>query len=147
VIATGSASEWQHIFRGASFRDGGGGPDDPGGPRSSDQKSFIDRGVPAVQIFNPTHTRTTHRRATTADKGRWRGLVKVATFVKEGIVYLGSASSRSRHDRAMKGVGGVPSVTGIRGGAPAAGPPPAGAGQGPARELRTMPDFAFAGPA
>ena len=55
VLATGSASEWQHIFRGAGFVTGVEGRMIPDALESSDQKSFIDRGVPAVQIFTDPH--------------------------------------------------------------------------------------------
>ena len=88
VIATGSASEWQHIFRGAGFVTGVEGRMIPDALESSDQKSFIDKGVPAVQIFTDPHA-DYHRPGDTADKIDGPGLVKVATFVKEGIVYLG----------------------------------------------------------
>ena len=88
VIATGTASEWQHIFRGAGFVTGVEGRMIPDALESSDQKSFIDRGVPAVQIFTDPHA-DYHRPGDTADKIDGPGLVKVATFVKEGIVYLG----------------------------------------------------------
>ena len=88
VIATGTASEWQHIFRGAGFVTGVEGRMIPDALESSDQKSFIDKGVPAVQIFTDPHA-DYHRPGDTADKIDGPGLVKVATFVKEGIVYLG----------------------------------------------------------
>jgi hypothetical protein len=146
VIATGSASEWQHIFRGAGFVTGVEGRMIPEALESSDQKSFIDRGVPAVQIFTDPHP-DYHRPGDTADKVDGAGLVKVATFVKEGIVYLGEREQPLTNTIAsMKGVGGVPSVTASVGGAPAAGPPQAGAGQGRRVSFGTMPDFAFAGP-
>ena len=88
VLATGSASEWPHIFRGAGFVTGVDGRMIPDGLDSSDQKSFIDKGVPAVQIFTEPHT-DYHRPGDSADKIDGAGLVKVATYVKEGIAYLG----------------------------------------------------------
>ena len=103
VIATGSASEWQHIFRGAGFVTGVEGRMIPDALESSDQKSFIDKGVPAVQIFTDPHA-DYHRPGDTADKIDGPGLVKVATFVKEGIVYLGERERAAHeHDRVDEG--------------------------------------------
>jgi hypothetical protein len=144
VIATGSASEWQHIFRGAGFVTGVEGRMIPDALESSDQRSFIDKGVPAVQIFTDPHP-DYHRPGDTADKIDGPGLVKVATFVKEGIVYLGEREQPLTNTIAsMKGAGGA-TPAGAPAGAPAAGGPP-GAGQGRRVSFGTMPDFAFAGP-
>jgi aminopeptidase N len=123
VIATGSASEWPHIFRGAGFVTGVEGRMIPDALESSDQKSFIDRGVPAVQIFTEPHA-DYHRPGDTADKVDGPGLVKVATFVKEGIVYLGEREQPLTNTIAsMKGVaptapGGGASPSGAAAGAP-----------------------------
>jgi hypothetical protein len=150
VIATGSASEWQHIFRGAGFVTGVEGRMIPDALESSDQKSFIDKGVPAVQIFTDPHA-DYHRPGDTADKIDGPGLVKVATFVKEGIVYLGEREQPLTNTIAsMKGVS--PTAAAAAGASPsggaAVGPAgaPAGAGQGRRVSFGTMPDFAFAGP-
>ncbi len=144
ILATGSASEWQHIFRGAGFVTGVEGRMIPEGLESSDQKSFIDKGVPAVQVFTDPHP-DYHRPGDTADKVDGPGLVKVATFVKEGIVYLGEREQPLTNTIAsMKGASPA--------GAPAATPPAAASGaSGPPAQGRrvsfgTMPDFAFAGP-
>ncbi|HSD29565.1 MAG TPA: M20/M25/M40 family metallo-hydrolase, partial [Vicinamibacteria bacterium] len=142
VIATGSASEWQHIFRGAGFVTGVEGRMIPDALESSDQKSFIDKGVPAVQVFTDPHA-DYHRPGDTVDKIDGPGLVKVATFVKEGIVYLGEREQPLTNTIAsMKGAG----PTAPAPGAAAGGPPPAVAGQGRRVSFGTMPDFAFAGP-
>jgi hypothetical protein len=144
VIATGSASEWPHIFRGAGFVTGVEGRMIPEALESSDQKSFIDRGVPAVQVFTDPHA-DYHRPGDTADKIDGAGLVKIATFVKEGIVYLGEREEPLTNTIAsMKGAGG-----GLPGGVPAAAaavPAAPGGGQGRRVSFGTMPDFAFAGP-
>jgi len=142
VIATGSASEWQHIFRGAGFVTGVEGRMIPEALESSDQKSFIDKGVPAVQIFTDPHA-DYHRPGDTADKIDGPGLVKIATFVKEGIAYLGEREQPLTNTiPSMKGAG--PTAPAL--GAVAGGPPAAGAGQGRRVSFGTMPDFAFAGP-
>ena len=141
MIATGTASEWQHIFRGAGFVTGVEGRMIPDALESSDQKSFIDKGVPAVQIFTDPHA-DYHRPGDTADKIDGPGLVKVATFVKEGIVYLGEREQPLTN-----------TIASMKGASPAAAarrrPAPArrgGAGQGRRVSFGTMPDFAFAGP-
>ena len=138
VIATGSATEWQHIFRGAGFVTGVDGRMIPDALESSDQKSFIDKGVPAVQIFTDPHA-DYHRPGDTADKVDGPGLVKIATYVKEGIVYLGEREQPLTNTIAsMKGASSVPAApAAVPGAAPAAG-----------RRVSfgTMPDFAFTGP-
>jgi hypothetical protein len=140
VLATGSASEWQHIFRGAGFVTGIEGRMIPDGLESSDQKSFIDRGVPAVQVFTDPHA-DYHRPGDTADKIDGPGLVKVATFVREGIVYLGERPEPLTNTIApMKGAPPAAAAA-APSGAAAASP-----GQGRRVSFGTMPDFAFAGP-
>ena len=56
---------------------------------SSDQTSFIDAGIPAVQLFTGPHE-DYHRSTDTADKVDAAGMVKVATFLKESVAYLAS---------------------------------------------------------
>ena len=87
VIGTGTASEWQHIFRGASFVTGVESRNIPEAMQASDQMSFVRKGVPAVQIFTGANG-DYHRPGDTADKIDGPGLVKVATFVREGVTYL-----------------------------------------------------------
>jgi hypothetical protein len=87
IHATGTADEWQHIFRGVGFVTGIKSRNVAARVGGSDQDSFIDAGVPAVQIFTGAHE-DYHRPSDTADKVDDAGLVKVATFVKEALVYL-----------------------------------------------------------
>jgi hypothetical protein len=141
VLATGTASEWPHIFRGAGFVTGVEGRMIPDALESSDQKSFIDKGVPAVQIFTDPHA-DYHRPGDTPDKIDGTGLVRVATFVKEGIVYLGEREEPLTN-----------TIASTKGATPATAPPAAspaggasGVGQGRRVSFGTMPDFAFAGP-
>ncbi len=129
VIATGTASEWQHIFRGAGFVTGVEGRMIPEALESSDQKSFIDKGVPAVQIFSDPHA-DYHRPGDTAEKIDGPGLVKIATYVKEAIVYLGERAEPLTN-----------TIASTKGAAPAV--PVAGARR---VSFGTMPDFEFAGP-
>ncbi len=87
VHATATADEWQHIFRGCGFVTGVPNQIVPGGGEASDQMSFIEQGIPAVQIFTGAHG-DYHRPSDRVDKIDAAGLVKVATFVKEALAYL-----------------------------------------------------------
>jgi len=88
VLATGTASEWQHVFRGITFSTGIPTRSIAGASQSSDQQSFIDRGIPGVQLFAGAHL-DYHRPGDTADKIDVAGLVKVATVAREAVDYLG----------------------------------------------------------
>ncbi len=134
VIGTGTASEWQHIFRGASFVTGVESRNVPEAMQASDQASFVQQGVPAVQIFTGAHG-DYHRPTDTVDKVDVPGLVKVATFVREGVVYLAERAEPLTNTMA-----------------PAAAASPASAARPPAAQgarrvsFGTVPDFAFEGP-
>ncbi|MEA2079176.1 MAG: M20/M25/M40 family metallo-hydrolase, partial [Pseudomonadota bacterium] len=87
VFGTGTAREWVHIFRGAGYVTGvpiRAVADDFG---SSDQTSFIEAGVPAVQLFSGVHP-DYHRPGDSADKIDLPGLVKTARVLKETVDYL-----------------------------------------------------------
>ena len=105
----------------------------PDGLESSDQKSFIDKGVPAVQIFTDPHA-DYHRPGDSADKVDGAGLVKVATYVKEGIAYLGERPQPLTN-----------TIASMKGASPQGAVPP-GANPGRRVSFGTMPDFAFPGP-
>jgi Zn-dependent M28 family amino/carboxypeptidase len=87
VLGAGSAREWVHIFRGAGFVTGVEIETVSEELDSSDQKSFQDAGVPAVQLFSGPNL-DYHRTTDTADKIDPDGLVKVASVAKEVIEYL-----------------------------------------------------------
>ena len=140
VLGAGSATEWPHIFRGASFVTGVESVSVSGNAEASDQRTFLERGIPAVQIFTGPHT-DYHRPGDTADKVDGAGLVKVATLVREAVVYLGG-----RAEPLTVTITGAPKTP-----AGAAGGPPTAqgaAGAAPARRVTfgTVPDFAFEGP-
>jgi hypothetical protein len=87
ALGAGSAEEWVHILRGAGYVTGAlvkSVADDIG---SSDQTSFIEAGVPAVQLFSGAHA-DFHRPGDTADKIDAAGLVKTAQVLKEMTTYL-----------------------------------------------------------
>ena len=87
ALGTGSAAEWIHIFNGVGYVTGipiQPVADDFG---SSDQKSFLDAGVPAVQLFTGPNA-DYHAPGDTPDKIDAAGLVKVAVVAREAIDYL-----------------------------------------------------------
>jgi len=139
VLATGTATEWQHIFRGVSYVVGVESRLIPASYAASDQKSFIDHGVPAVQLFTEPHA-DYHRPQDTADKVDVEGLVKVAGFARETLVYL--AERPEPLTVTIEGATGTPAAAGT-GSAAAASP---GSGSGRRVSLGTVPDFGFAGP-
>ena len=87
IHGTGTADEWQHIFRGCGFVTGIASQNVLECVEGSDQASFIEQGIPAVQVFTGAHA-DYHRPTDTSDKIDGPGLVKVATFVKEALTYL-----------------------------------------------------------
>ncbi len=135
ILGTGTADEWQHIFRGASFVTGVESRNIPESAEASDQMSFIEEGIPGIQVFTSAHA-DYHRPTDTADKIDAAGLVKVATLVKEAVVYLGGREEPLTVTIEQKG-----------GEEPASAPASSG-GPGSGRRVRfgTVPDFAFPGP-
>jgi hypothetical protein len=87
IMGTGSAREWEHIFRGVGFVTGVEIETVSEELDSSDQKSFQRAGVPAVQLFSGPHN-DYHRPTDTLDKIDPDGLQKVASVVKEALEYL-----------------------------------------------------------
>jgi hypothetical protein len=126
LLGSGTAREWRHIAMGVGYTTGVEAvcvADDPGG---SDQKSFHEIGVPAVQVFTGA-TEDYHRPGDDIGKIDADGLVKVATFVRETVVYL------SERDAALSSSLGT-------------GEAAAPAGGRRRVSLGCLPDFAFAGP-
>jgi C-terminal processing protease CtpA/Prc len=90
ILGAGSAKEWSSLFEEAakplkleialSMQD----------LDSSDQKSFQEAGVPAVQLFTGPHT-DYHRPTDTADKIDGKGLVKVATAARSVVFFLANS--------------------------------------------------------
>jgi hypothetical protein len=125
LLGTGTAEEWKHIAMGVGHVTGVEAvciPQDPGG---SDQVSFHEAGIPAVQLFTGAHE-DYHRPTDDVEKVDAEGLVKVATFLRETVVYLAERDA-------------PPTKAGA---APAA---PAG-GEGRKVLLGATPDFSFEGP-
>ncbi len=129
ILGLGSASsdKWVHIFRGAGFVTGADYELVKEDLDSSDQASFIESGVPAVQFFSGPNA-DYHKTTDTADKIDYAGLIKQAEFAREIIDYLAGDSEFITR--------------------PAGSPAPAPAGvAGSARRASTglVPDFAFQG--
>ncbi len=87
VLATGTATEWVHVFRGVAFTTGVPIRSIAGAAESSDQLSFIERGIPGVQLFTQAHL-DYHRPSDTPDKIDVDGLIKVARVSQETLGYL-----------------------------------------------------------
>jgi hypothetical protein len=132
ILGAGTATEWPHIFRGASFVTGVESASVSGSYEASDQRVFIERGIPAVQVFTGPHA-DYHRPTDTADKVDVAGLVKVAILVREGVVYLGERAE--------------PLTPTLAGGPPST--PSTQTGAAPSRGRRVtfgaVPDFTFEG--
>jgi hypothetical protein len=129
VLGGSSAAQWVHIFRGAGYVAGVNVQVVTKSLDSSDHISFINTGVPAVQLFTGAHG-DYHKPSDTVDGIDPQGLVKVAAVAKEAIEYLAGREelltgpgTRRRGD------------TGTR-----------GKNQGQRKvSLGTIPDFAFEG--
>ena len=129
VYGGSTSSDWQHIFRGIGFTAGIQSTLITTDLASSDQQSFIDKGIPGVQISSGASL-DYHRPSDTVDKVDGDGLVKVAVLAKEAAVYLAERPE--------------PLTNTIDPNAKPAGP---GRGEGGQRRvsLGTVPDFAFNG--
>jgi aminopeptidase N len=128
ALATGTATEWPHVFRGIGFTTGIAVKTIDGASQSSDQQSFIERGIPGVQLFTGAHL-DYHRPSDTAEKVDSEGLVKVAVVAREAITYLAGRAE--------------PLTVTISGFVSDAPRPAAGARR---VSFGFVPDFAFAGP-
>ena len=127
VLGSGTATEWIHIARGIGFTTGVESTavsDDPGG---SDHVSFHEIGVPGVQLTTGPHE-DFHRPSDTADKIDAGGLVSVATWLREALVYL-----TEREDPLTSTLGSGRER-----------PQPSGSGR--RVSLGTVPDFTHPGP-
>ena len=87
VFGVDTADEWVHILRGAGYVTGVTVKPVAGDFGSSDQTSFIEAGVPAIQLFSGAHA-DIHRPGDTPDKIDTAGLVKTARVLGEITGYL-----------------------------------------------------------
>ena len=126
VLGTGTASEWIHIARGAGFVTGVTIESVAADPGGSDQVSFHEAGIPAVQLFTGPHA-DYHAPGDTADKVDVDGLAKVAAVAREFVGYLATRPE----PLTRPGTGAAATASG---------------GTQRKVSLGTVPDFAFAGP-
>jgi hypothetical protein len=141
VLGTGTAGEWIHAVRGASWVTGVETKAVPETLESSDHVSFVEAGIPAVQLFTGPHL-DYHRPSDTAEKVDVSGLAKVAAIAKELVSWLAGREQPLSVSIPRKGA--VPTPAAGPGAAVAAGG--TGAPQGRRVSFGTMPDFAFEGP-
>ncbi|MCK5106266.1 MAG: M20/M25/M40 family metallo-hydrolase, partial [Elusimicrobiales bacterium] len=92
ILNAASSPYWKHIFRGAGFTTGTGIEIISKELDSSDQISFSEKGVPAVQIFSGAH-KDFHKPSDTFEKIDFQGIVKTAELLREVLNYLTSDSS------------------------------------------------------
>jgi hypothetical protein len=87
VLDGDSASEWVHAFRGVGFTTGVNSELAPQGGGASDQQSFLDVGVPAVQLFSGPNA-DYHRATDVADRVEPSSLVQTAIVAREIVGWL-----------------------------------------------------------
>ena len=87
VLNANSAREWKFIFMGTDYTTGVKSEVIDKDLDASDQVAFIEKGIPAVQLFTGA-TANYHRPSDSYENIDGNGLVKVATVAKEVLVYL-----------------------------------------------------------
>lgn len=87
IIGANSAKEWPMVLREASLISGLGFEPVKEELDSSDQKSFEEAGIPAIQLFSGPHE-DYHRITDTMDKLDIEGMIKIGDFTKELIQRL-----------------------------------------------------------
>lgn len=127
VLNSSSAREWKFIFMGAGYVTGVEAEMVTQDLDASDQTSFIKAGVPGVQFFTGPHE-DYHRPTDTVEKIDAAGLVKVAAFVREGIVYLAERKEPLSFTGSTEKAKDRPAVTG-----------------GKRASTGSMPDFTYSG--
>ena len=88
ILNANTAKEWKFIFMGTDYTTGVSSEIVEKDLDASDQKAFIENGIPAVQLFAGPNE-DYHRPTDTSDKIDYEGMVKIASVVKEVIEYLG----------------------------------------------------------
>jgi hypothetical protein len=121
VLDGDSASEWVHIVRGVGFTTGVQATLAPQGGGASDQQSFLDVGVPAIQLFSGPNA-DYHKPSDTADKVEASSLVAAAVVAREIVGYLrdrkepltakgASSSTAGQGEKRRAALGSVPDMT------------------------------------
>lgn len=136
VLGAESAREWPHVFRGIGFVSGIQSQMVKEKLDASDQTSFLQLGVPAVQLFSGPHA-DYHRPTDDIEKIDAAGLVKVASFTKEAVIFL----AEREEPLTFTGSAGRGHSAGHPSGKPGGGKP----GGSRRASLGTMPDFGYSG--
>ncbi len=87
VLNGNTAKEWKFVFMGTDYTTGIKSEVMQQELDASDQVAFIEKGIPAIQLFTGA-TENYHRPSDTWDKIDGKGLVKVAAVAKEVAEYL-----------------------------------------------------------
>lgn len=87
ILNANSAKEWKFIFMGTDYTTGVKSEVIEQQLDASDQVAFIEKGIPAVQLFTGA-TANYHRPSDDYSKIDGKGMVKVAIVAKEVILYL-----------------------------------------------------------
>jgi hypothetical protein len=87
VLNGNTAKEWKFVFMGTDYTTGVKSEVVQLELDASDQAAFIEKGIPAVQLFTGA-SENYHRPSDTFDKIDGKGLVKVAAVAKEVMEYL-----------------------------------------------------------
>jgi hypothetical protein len=130
ILGGSSARDWVHIFRGPGYLAGVEVEMVSEDLDSSDHVSFLEKGIPAVQLFTGPHL-DYHRPGDTPDRIDADGLLRLAALTKEVLQYLaareeplGSASPTGGQTRKNASSREAPRKS----------------------SLGTVPDFSFSGP-
>ncbi|NLI10383.1 MAG: M28 family peptidase [Elusimicrobia bacterium] len=91
ILNSSSSDKWRHIFRGAGFITQNEYDLSSQDLDSSDQISFIENGIPAVQFFDGGDLNY-HKPSDTPDNIDYQGMANIAETAKEAIDYLASSS-------------------------------------------------------
>lgn len=127
VLSSNSAREWKFIFMGASYVTGVESEMVTQDLDASDQRSFIEAGVPGVQFFAGANE-DYHKPTDVADKIDDAGLVKVAAFAREAVLYLADREGPLAFQEQAAAEAKKPQTTGER-----------------RVTTGSMPDFAYSG--
>lgn len=91
ILNSDSSDKWTHIFRGAGFITQNDYELSRQPLDSSDQLSFIEKGVPAVQFFDGGDFNY-HKPSDTQEKIDYKGIINAAELAREAVDYLAGES-------------------------------------------------------
>lgn len=110
VLNANSAKEWKFIFMGTDYTTGVKSEVVDKDLDASDQVAFIEKGIPAVQLFTGATTNY-HRPSDSFENIDGKGLVKVATVTKEVLVYLADREDPMNYTGTTPSANTVPVLT------------------------------------